>query len=266
MSNELTALDLKGQTAKVLKKANLMKWLIGIGVAVVLAPLIWALAYALVGVLAVGFLTCVIGLLGLFAINMAPVVSAKMANAKIEVLKQEARTKPIETLQEQYREKMEALDQFKEKIYKFANKVKNYDMQMSEFKKNFPNDAAQFEEISKKMHALLEARQNKWQETREKLKLFWNEIQKFDGIWQMTLASADLREAAGDLDDTFQQQLQRGTAINAVQSGLAASLADLDMLMMEEINMTPPAPAQLEMSEPQPFFQLEVKQQEILKV
>jgi hypothetical protein len=250
MSNELTTLDLKGQTNKVLKKANMLKWGIGIGVAILLGPLIWALVYAVAGAALLGFMTLFIATVGLAVINMAPVVASKMANKRIEMLKQEARTKPIETLQNQYREKMAALDAFKEKISKFATKVKNYDMQMSEFKQNFPNDAAQFEEISSKMNKLLIARQNKWQEGRERLSLFWKEIEKFDGIWQMTLASSDLREAAGDLDDSFQQQLQRGTAINAVQAGLASSLADLDMLMMEEVSMI--TPTMLTSSKPEP--------------
>lgn len=240
MSDALV-LNLKQQTQDVLRKAKLWKWIVGIGVAALAAPIIWMAAYAMVGLAALGLVTLVIGTVGLAVINYAPVFMTKMANHKIELLKQEARTKPIETLQRQYQQKLQALEAFKEKIQKFATKVKLYDQQMVAFKQNFPSEASQFEETSQKMNALLRARQAKWQEGREKLDIFWKEIEKFDAIWQMTMASADLRESAGDLDDTFHQTLQRSTAINSISEGLASSMAELDILMMEEVKIAQPA-------------------------
>lgn len=240
MSDALV-LNLKQQTADVLRKAKLWKWAVGIGVAALAAPIIWMAAYAMLGLAALGLVTLIIGTIGLSVINYAPVVATKMANHKIELLKKEARTKPIETLQRQYQQKMQALEAFKDKILKFATKVKLYDQQMVAFKQNFPAEASQFEETSQKMNALLKARQAKWQDGRDKLDLFWKEIEKFDAIWQMTMASADLRESAGDLDDTFHQTLQRSTAINAISEGLASSMAELDILMMEEIKIAQPA-------------------------
>jgi len=163
MSDALV-LNLKQQTKDVLRKAQLWKWAVGLGVAALLAPVIWMMVYAMVGLAALGAITVVLGVTGLAVINYAPVVATKMANHKIELLKREARTKPIETLQRQYQEKMQALDAFKEKIQRFATKVKLYDQQMVAFKQNFPAEAPQFEETSQKMNALLKARQVKWQE------------------------------------------------------------------------------------------------------
>jgi hypothetical protein len=244
------SLDLKGQTQKVLKKANLLKWGLGALTALVLAPVIWTLVYAVAGIAALGIITTVVATAALTAINLYPVFTMKLANYKIEKIKEEAKRKPIETMENQFREKKEILEVVKQKIEKFAVKVGAYDGQLETFKQQFPSDAQSFQDISDKMRQLLDARRIKWRESRDKLNQFGSEIQKFSAIWAMTLASSDLKEAAGDLDDTFLMKIQRESAIGAVRDGLASSLAELDTLMMEEVDMTPPALAH----DPSPTF------------
>ena len=54
----------------------------------------------------------------------------------------------------------------------------------------------------------------------------------------MSLAANELRTAANDLQDTVMQRIQRETALDSVREAMAATRADLDQMMMEEVDMT----------------------------
>lgn len=221
-----------------------LKWIGGAAACVLVAPIVWTGVVGLVGgVVFVG--------LGYIATELAPVFARKVSDKKMQMmlaqanqhlaaLKAEARKNPIETLQNLYREKQEALEAVKQKIHKFATKVNNYGLNVKKFTEDFPQDAAMFTQTHAEMTALLERRKAKWQEARDNLDKFAKEITRANAIWEMSQATAELREAAGDLEENFFQKVRKETALDAVQQSLAASMADLDQMMMEEIDLRTP--------------------------
>lgn len=220
--------------ASIGKKANLVKWGVGIG-AVILFGFIGA--FLVQGLVSGIFLLLLI--LGIT--EFGPVLGMKFKNAKIAAIKAEARKTPVETLQVQYQEKEQRLNVTKEKIFKFATKVKNYEMQVKDFVVRFPSDAMMFQDTLAAMQALLDRRRTKWQESRKNLEDFGSVIVKADAFWQMALATAEIKEAAGQMEDNFIERLKKETALSSVQEALASSLADLDQMMMEEIDIKTPS-------------------------
>jgi hypothetical protein len=225
------------------RKANVLKWIVGLGALAVFGPLV------LSGLLA-GAAALVIGAAVFAAVQLAPAgakwlvnkrteLEIAEANRHLQALKAEARKNPVETLQNVYMEKESALNVVNGKIMKFATKVNEFGLKVNAMKRDFPQDAEAFQKIHEDMKELLERRREKWKVSRSELDAFAKQIERASAIWDMTQATADLRESAGHLEENFMQRLRRETALDSVQSSLAASMAELDQLMMEEIDLQP---------------------------
>lgn len=241
MATEIAPSNIDAVTAKIARKANLLKWGIGLGAAILLGPLIWALASAVLGLAALGAATALAAVVSLAVINFAPVVSLKFQNAKLQAIKAEAAKNPIETMQNTYLEKERELEAKKKQIEAFNAKVIQYATKRAEFSKQFPDDAPRFIEIEQKMRTLLNNRQDKWREASAALELFGKVIVRSQAIWEMAKASAALQESAGDLEANFMQRVRVETALDSVESSLAQSMAQLDTLLMERVDESPRA-------------------------
>jgi hypothetical protein len=221
------------------KYGTAIKWGVGGAACIVAAPFVLAGIGGLIG--------GTILVAGMYVVTQAaPVFARRVQNTKQEMLmaeanlhlaalKAEARKNPIETLQNVYREKETALSATSDKIHKFATKVNNYGLNLKNFKRDFPEDAPMFDQEYAAWQQLLAQRKAKWEEARLGLEKFAKEITRANAIWEMTQATAELRQAAGDLEETFLQRIRKETALDAVQQSLAASMADLDQMMMVEI-------------------------------
>jgi DNA repair exonuclease SbcCD ATPase subunit len=226
----------------VSKKVSTLKWVLAGVVLIILGPAI------LTGVLA-GTAALIAGVIAFAAVQMFPVFSRYLVNKRTEMLiaeanrhlqavKAEARKSPIETMQNVFQEQARQLKERADKITKFATKVNKYGQQVQELKKRFPSDAATFDRVHADMAELLKRRQAKWKEAKAKHDQSSHEIERAQAIWEMGQATAELRESAGDLEAEFMQKIRRETAMDAVQESLAAAMADLDQLMMEEVPLS----------------------------
>lgn len=176
--------------------------------------------------------------------NMKQELLLAEANRHLEALKAEARKSPIETMQNVWLEQGSKLKTESDKIQKFATKVNKYGQQVQELKRKFPGETATFDKVHADMSLLLQKRREKWQDSKRKHELAASEIEKCQAFWEMGLATADLRQSAEDVEAEFMQKIRKETAIDAVMEQLASSMADLDQLMMEEIDMNPVASRQ----------------------
>jgi len=232
--------EIPGKTAKW---ANKMKWIAGLGVCILISP------FVLMGIGGlVGGMTFII--IAYAASQFVPYFVSKISNKKKEMmlaeanrhlaaLKAEARKNPVETMQNVYREQALVLKDRADKIQKFATKVNKYGMQLKDLKAKFPGDASSFDQVHADMTLLLKKRQEKWVEASDKHKQSASEIERCQAIWEMSQATLDLRESAGDVETEFLQKIRTDTAIDAVRDSLASSMADLDALLMEEVPLRP---------------------------
>lgn len=171
--------------------------------------------------------------------NMKQEMLYKEANRYLESLKAEARKNPIETMQNVWLEQGRKLKSEFDKIGKFAQKVSKYGQQLNGLKQQFPGETATFDKVFQDMNMLLQKRRTKWQDSKGKHELAAKEIEKCQAFWEMGLATQDLRESAADVEQEFMQKIRKETAIDAVMDQLASSMADLDQLMMEEVDLHP---------------------------
>lgn len=207
--------------------ATVVKWAIGLVAAAVISPVIFFAVKGIVG-LALALV------LGVAFINFAPVVAMKFANWKLKGIKHEAMANPVETMQNVFLEKTEALAAFLQRIEEFATQVSNFSDKLDGFKAQFPAEAPKFQSTLDGMQRLLQVRRQKYGDSKMMLSRFSHEIAKADAIWKMGLAAQAMTRAAGMTEDDFMQRLKTETAIDSVQTQLNRAMAELETSLLEE--------------------------------
>lgn len=200
-------------------------------------------ATLLVGFLVAPFVFIAIkGLIGLIiaagvaavAINFAPWAAAKLANWRIKALKHEASQNPVETLQNEYMRRVEALKEFGNKISSFSTEVKTFATKLVSFKKQWPEEADKFDNQLLKMQQVLELRTQKYREAKKATDEFELNVKKAGAIWDMGQAAAALNKSAGMNMDDFYAKLQTETALDSIQKTMDSAFTDLEMSLLDE--------------------------------
>lgn len=198
--------------------------------------------------LAIGFvcapivLIAIPGLLGLIAtlaigvtaVNVAPVFSAKIANWRLKALKAEAMKSPVETLQNDYRSRQDNLSKFNESIKTFSAKVQSFADRVATFKTQYPEEVEKFAIQLSKMKQLLSLRQDKYRDAKRELERYEEEIRKAGAIWDMGQAAAEMTKAAGMTEGDFYAKIMVETAINSVQETMNRAFAELETSLIDE--------------------------------
>lgn len=216
------------------RRKKIEKWtkvgLLGVAVVAVLgvaAPLLIA------GVKA-AFALGAAGLAGFVVINVAPTVAMKVANWRLKSIKAEASKNPIETLQNVYVEKTEALGRFEDAITAFATKVKNLQDKVEGLRKRYPEEAEKFEGHLEKMTEVLQARRRKYKAAKQAISDFAEEIEKAKVVWEVSQAAQDVTNAAGlDTGDAY-ELIKAKTAVESVQNSMNTAIAELETDLMNE--------------------------------
>jgi len=210
------------------KRIELLVKVIGLGVlGVFVAPFVFLSIQGLFGLLVAGGISWGI-------INFLPYFAMKMANWRIKALKAESAKNPVETLQNQYIKKQDALAQYKENISKFSAQVLTFADQVKQYVKDGLEDADVYKERLAKMRQLLEHRQGVYQDAQVTLQDFAETIKRTEKKWKMACAAAAMNEAAGEIEgDTF-DKICIETALESVQIKLNQSFADLEIALLDD--------------------------------
>lgn len=209
------------------KLATGLKWGLGLGAAVLVAPVVFLAVKGIVGLAAAA-------VVGLVLINGAPVLAMTLANWKLKGIKYAATSNPVETLQNAYREQDAALDRFRQSITDFRAEVANFSTQVDGFAAQFPQDASKFSAQLEAMNRLLKVRESRYQTARGELQKFAGEIKRAEAIWKMGQAAQRLNKAAGFSDDDFLARIKTETALDSVQSSMNKAFAELETSLMDE--------------------------------
>lgn len=209
------------------KLATSIKWGLGIAAVIVFVPAIYLLIKGLVGLV-------VAGVLGLTIVSGAPWLSMKFANWKLQAIKHEARTNPIESLQNVFEERLRGKAVFKARITDFETEVNNFTEKVGQFKIQFPQDSEKFESQLAKMNQLLDSRWKRYEVLKKELTQFEAEIGRASAIWDMSLAAQRLNNAAGFDDADFLQKIKTETSLDSVQSNLNRAFAEMESELRDE--------------------------------
>lgn len=220
-----TVQDLKLKKEKIKKYALIGMVLVACGI---IAPLIGLLIQGLVGIL-------VFGAICFLAIQLAPWFGDVIANWRLKLIKGEAAKNPVETLQNDFMQRQEALSKFATSITDFATAIKNFNDKLTNFKKQWTEDeAAKFTEQLDKMKQLLELRRRKYRDAEKALDEYSLQIKKAESIWIMGQEADKMNKAAGMTDEDFMQKLKVDTALDSVTSSMNRAFAELETSLMEE--------------------------------
>lgn len=199
----------------------------------VVAPFVFVAIKGVVGL-------AVAGVIGFTLVNFAPWFATKLANWKLKALKAEATANPIETLENQYKEREEGLVQFRQNILSFHAEVQNFYGQLEDNRdKLAPNAIAKFEEQYGKMKALLDSRGQKYKLAQKNLKEFADLIEQKRVEWNIAQAAAKMSKAAGVGED-FMNKLMTDTAVTSIQTNLNTAFAELEVSLLDEQPITAP--------------------------
>lgn len=200
---------------------------IGGVVCFLVAPFIFGVVKGLIGLI-------VAAVIGFTAIQFTPYFARLVANWRLKAIKAEAAKNPIETLENDYGSRMEALKQFRESIRNFAGSVRSFAEKLDGFKQSYPKDAPKFDEQLRSMRALLEFRKKKYEQACGNLELYEREIQKARAIWDMAQEAAKMNRASGIDAEDFFAKISVETALDSVQKGMCTAFSDLELALVEE--------------------------------
>lgn len=221
MSQYYTPEQRKERTEKFVKVLLLL--LVGF----VVAPVVFVAIKGLVGLITAA-------VVGVAAVQFAPVVASLIANWRLKMLKDEASRNPIETLQNDYGRRVSALGEFRNAITTFSAAVKDFASKLSGFKENYPKDADLYDDQLAKMKQLLTLRTKKYQDAKDSLEEYAAEIDKAKAIWEMGQSAAEMNKAAGVGDADFLAKIMKDTAIDSVQKSMNSAFADLEISLLDE--------------------------------
>jgi hypothetical protein len=189
------------------------------------APFIFFLIKGIIGVAAAIATASII-------IALTPAISLAIANLGVAALKLEASRNPVETLQNEYRERAEQLEHRKLAIEECTVRLKTFESKVLSLKSKYPAEAAQFDEQLHSMHQLVDLRKEKYQEAVANLKQFHDIVEKAAALWDVTQSLSDTSTRL-NVTEEFYSELRTNTALDSVQLSLNRSFAALDTSLLE---------------------------------
>lgn len=173
----------------------------------------------------------VVTIIGCGSVFVAPLIAQRAGNFRLKLIKAEAAKNPMETLQNDLREKTIALDNRKTAIKTLDAKIRTFSDKVDGLKDRF---GAQDSAYIKMSHDLIDLRRvltsssDKWNEAQRQLGLYSNEVDRAGMIWDAAQAAAAAQESSGLTEGEFYAKLKSETAFTSIQDNYNSALASLD--------------------------------------
>lgn len=237
----------------VAKRANLIKWGLGTAVVIVIAPLA---VTGLIGALALAG----IGVVGLVAINGFPVLATRLANAKAEALiveanrhlaalKAEAAKNPIETLQNEQRQKHKELAKELRSIQEFDAEVENLRTTIEGVGLTSPLAKRKGDEALRAMDLKLRYRRLMYTRAQDAVSLGDAKVEEAEALWRVAMAAQRADAASGEGKSDVFRKIMEDTAYESVATQVNMAIAGLRTSLLKD-DVTEAEVLQLEQSRP----------------
>lgn len=191
------------------------------------APIIWAAASAGIGLIALG----AIGAVGFGALQMLPYIGQKLENMVLKLRKAEARTNPIEQLQNFLRQKAQQVAEFKAAVTSIGAQIKTLQSMVDQRKRERPGyDATAQEKSIKAMSDVYTMQVQKYKNAETALEDLKLAIQDKEFEWKFSQAG---QKAQAALSATSGKELMEAMladeAFSAVTENFNTVFAELEM-------------------------------------
>lgn len=199
----------------------------GLGVLALLAPVIWALASAGVGLVVLG----VISMLGFAVVQALPYLGQKLENTILKLRKAEARTNPIEQLQNFLRQKAQQVADFKSAVASISAQIRSLESMVEQRKRERPGYDASAQERSiqamKDAYSVLVAKYTNAERALQELKLA---IQDKEFEWKFSQAGqAAMKSLNATSGKELMEAMLADEAFSSVTDNFNKVFADLEM-------------------------------------
>lgn len=210
--------------------AKFIAWGLGLGAALVIAPVVFMIVK---GILGIGLAVAA----GWFMIKMAPAFSTWATNLSLKLVRWEARVNPIETRMNVAMERDAQIAQAEKDIKSFNGAIKTYANQVEEVRKRYPEEAPKFEAHLRAMEKLLDRRYTALEKAKLELIGYVSATEKASFIWDMTKASENISNSAAKLSEKDAiHRIKSDEALKSVDASMANSFAELDHALRTEID------------------------------
>jgi hypothetical protein len=210
------------QEQKTQRLQTILK-IVGAGlVCLVVSPIIFGVIQGAIGLL-------IAGAVGFTAIQFTPWFSLKIANLAMKAMTSEARNNPIETMTVIYKDNMRVISEKDEKIVQFSARLADYKSKMIGFSQRYPEEAASYQEAADKMARVLQRQKQKQLAAKQAAKLYYDQIQKADAIWQMALEANGLQKLAGSIEKQVNQDIMKRVSFDSVTHSFNTAVAELSV-------------------------------------
>lgn len=198
----------------------------GLGI-LIIAPLTTTLLWGVLGLVAI-----IVGAaIGLAAIAFAPVFSMKLANARIKAIMAEADKNPIETMIAIDIARSHELAEKDQHLEDWDTELANFDDEVVDMKKQYPEEAGKYEQISAQMRYGLEEARKEQTQARRDLYEFEQAIKKAKMLYKMALAAQRVTAFSKSAEEKVLQNIKTEVAFESVRSNLNRSFARLNTAM-----------------------------------
>lgn len=190
--------------------------------ALIVSPIIFLVVKGMLGLI-------VAVVIGLAAVNLAPLVSMKLANWKVKGIVSEAKENPIETMVNLLVEKRKAFDVFRVSVETAVAASKTFETKCRQFAQQYPHRAAEFNNQLHAMKTLVERKKQALTAAQAMLVDGDNKLTEMRAYWDMSQAAQAANKAAGmDIGDAY-AQLKSDTAVDSVFESLNQAFAELEV-------------------------------------
>lgn len=166
-------------------------------------------------------------------ILFTPVLSAWLANKRIQAFKAVAAANPIETYENQYLEKSKALEGYKTALAEFYASIQEVFRNIEAHYEQFPGRPCKFDAQFQRMLRGLENRQKKFKRLKKALKEFDQFIKEKKSEWRVAQSLAKSNKLA-QVGDDFLSTLMKDEATQTITTALDTAFAEMDASMLDE--------------------------------
>lgn len=211
-----------------LKRIKIEKWVgypLFIGAAIIFAPFAMAAIKGAVGLLVAIGITAT-------SYYLAPATGRLLANMRIKALKAVAAANPIETLENIYAEKKEALLKQRDNIKKRISISRQIARQIEEYESKHNKPSPRRKDHTN-LDKLIEIGRLKYEKACVAMDQFEDFISEKRDDWEIAKSMVEASKLAS-AGQSFTDTLMQDAALRTIQSGLDMSFAELDAAAMDE--------------------------------
>lgn len=220
--------------ARATQLARPLTWALGLGTALVVAPVAFAVVQGVAGLV-------VAGAIGMAGVQLAPVLALKLANWRLRLMQGEARGSPLPTLDNLLLDRRAALAQASFQLQSAIAQIDAFVEQAGEYARRHPDAAPRWLERARRAEQMRAQKKHALRTAAESVAAFEQEVERARTEWALVEAERALSSALGATHGDPMNQLLERTALDSVRLEMNRAFASLETELVLDLQAVPPS-------------------------